>query len=134
MGIEDTEQTKGIMTEEYEARYVEATWRRGQGPEMFVGRAGRVAPAHGNFANELAATGARCHDAVRFACYAATWEGGQDDEFVASAQASREFDMSRSPLARIAVGTFVAEGIVIETVVTAVVDQVKHLPTASGGD
>jgi enamine deaminase RidA (YjgF/YER057c/UK114 family) len=86
--------------------------------------AGQVAQVYRNVGKGLAAAGATFRDVVRFTWYAANWERGMYSDFVAGVeQASREFDLPRSPVALIGVGTIFDEGILIEAEVTAVIDR-----------
>lgn len=95
--------------------------------------AGQVAQVYRNVAKSLAAAGATFHDVVRFTWYAANWERGMYDDFVAGVeQASREFDMSRPPTELIGVSILFEEGILIEAAVTAVIDRADP-PDASDG-
>lgn len=91
--------------------------------------AGQVAQVYRNVAKGLAAAGATFHDVVRFTWYAARWERGMYDEFLAGVeQAAREFDLPRPPLALIGVDILFEEGILIEAEVTAVLDRGRPAP------
>lgn len=86
--------------------------------------AGQVAQVYRNVAKGLAAAGATFHDVVRFTWYAANWERGMYEEFLAGVQqASREFDLPRPPLALIGVDILFEKGILVEAEVTAVLDR-----------
>lgn len=90
--------------------------------------AGQVAQVDRNVAKGLAAAGATFQDVVRFTWYVVNWDRSIYDEFLAGVeQASREFDLSRPPLAAIGVDILFEEGILVEAEVTAVVDQ-RDLP------
>ena len=64
------------------------------------------------------------------------WKGSHYDQLERDLsgveQASLEFDMPRSPLALIGVGTIFEEGILIEVEVTAAFNRVDSLPNADG--
>lgn len=86
--------------------------------------AGQVAQVYRNVAKGLAAAGATFHDVVRFTWYAANWERGMYDDFVAGVErASREFDLPRPPVELIGVSILFEEGNLIEAAVTAVIDR-----------
>lgn len=85
--------------------------------------AGQVAQVYRNVAKSLDAAGATFHDVVRFQWYAAGWKKEMYETFNAGVeQAAREFDLATPPLALIGVDILFEPGILVEAVVTAIVD------------